>query len=204
MERNKNQLSRNLLEKPVILELKINTKSESGYIKGHIVSNVLSSDVRRLDPILPPIALSADLIECLLDSPPLTRALIPLIEAKIPAGFPSPADDYTAARLDLNCKFLGNPTACFFARASGQSMIGAGIFDGDYLLIDRSVEPRHNDIVVAVIAGEFTVKRLYRQKGRCALIPENPEFLDIEISPESDDSWIWGVVTSVHRSVRDR
>ncbi|MBO3462844.1 translesion error-prone DNA polymerase V autoproteolytic subunit [Aetokthonos hydrillicola CCALA 1050] len=142
------------------------------------------------------------MIESLLDSPRLSRTRIPVIETSIPAGFPSPADDYTAARLDLNQKFLKNPTACFFARVTGRSMEGAGIFDGDYLLIDRSIEARHNDIVVAVIAGEFTVKRLFRRNGRCALVPENPEFPEIEISPEADDTWIWGVVTSVHRSVR--
>ena len=119
-------------------------------------------------------------------------------------GFPSPADDFIERSLDLNEQLVSNPIATFFVRASGNSMDGAGIHDGDLLVVDRSVTPSHGSVVVAIIDGGLTVKRLTKRGMRMSLISE-PNKLDqgryspIEIGEETD-AIIWGVVTwSVHK-----
>ena len=105
---------------------------------------------------------------------------LPLFSSRVPAGFPSPADDYVCDTLDLNEHLILHREVTFFVRAKGQSMIGAGIQDGDLLVVDRSVNPVHRTIVIAVIDGEFTVKRLYKRAGKVRLLAENPEFAPIE------------------------
>jgi DNA polymerase V len=114
----------------------------------------------------------------------------------VSAGFPSPADDYIDQRLNLNDHLVRNPAATFFVRVSGDSMIGAGIHSGDILVVDRSLEPKEERVVIAVIDGELTVKRLRRVDGRLLLAPENSRYRPIIIANESQLE-IWGVVTAV-------
>lgn len=117
----------------------------------------------------------------------------------IPAGFPSPADDFLEKQLDLNDYLVSNKAATFLVKVEGRSMENAGIFDGDVLVIDRSVEPSDGKVVLGVLNGEFTVKRISMKKGRVLLIPENEAFKPIEVTEEMDFK-IWGVATfSLHR-----
>lgn len=112
----------------------------------------------------------------------------------MPAGFPSPAADHTQKRIDLNEHLIRNKEATFLFRVKGDSMIGTGIYEGDTLVVDRSVEPKHNNIVLAVLNNEFTVKRLYRRGGVVKLIAENPIYPPRVIKPE-EELTVWGVVT---------
>jgi DNA polymerase V len=124
---------------------------------------------------------------------------LPLFDGGVSAGFPSPAEDYTGRTLDLNELLITNPAATFFVRVDGDSMIGAGIHHDDILVVDRSREAVSGDIVIAILDGELTVKRLFRGACRARLIAENPAYPSIDIS-EDRDCEIWGVVTSVvHR-----
>ncbi|GAB2975920.1 translesion error-prone DNA polymerase V autoproteolytic subunit [Frigoribacterium salinisoli] len=117
----------------------------------------------------------------------------------VPAGFPSPAQGYYSGPVDLNRHLMRDPTATFLVRVSGDSMTGAGIFDGDELVVDRGLDAHDGAVVVAVVNGELTVKRLLRREGRTALLPENPAYPVIELS-ELDELTIWGVVTRcLHR-----
>ncbi|PZD70544.1 LexA repressor [Acaryochloris thomasi RCC1774] len=122
----------------------------------------------------------------------------PLLSSLVPAGFPSPADSYIECNLDLNDLAIAHPSATFFMRVSGDSMVEAGIFDRDYLVVDRAVEAIHGSIVIAAIEGELTVKRLYKQGRVLELRPENKEYKPIRITRESE-LVIWGVVTGVFR-----
>lgn len=124
----------------------------------------------------------------------------PLYTSVVPAGFPSPADDHIEGDLDLNQHLVKHPTATFFVKASGDSMIKAGIHSGDILVVDRSLEPKHGKIVIAAIEGQLTVKRLYKKGSRIALFPENDDYGPIEI-PSPEDLVIWGVVTTVLHDV---
>ena len=131
---------------------------------------------------------------------------LPLIGPRVEAGFPSPADDFIEGSLDLNEQLIDNPIATFFVRASGHSMHGAGIHDGDLLVVDRAITPESGSIVIAVIDGGLTVKRLSKQGLKASLLPE-PSVADqgtykpIEITIETDAT-IWGVVTwSLHRTI---
>lgn len=123
-----------------------------------------------------------------------------LVETGISAGFPSPADDFKEERLSLDDELIKNKEATFFARVSGQSMIGAGLNDNDLLIIDRSLEPAHNKIAVCFLDGEFTVKRLKVTKEGVWLLPENPNYKPIEVS-EENNLVIWGIVTNVIKKV---
>lgn len=125
---------------------------------------------------------------------------IPYFEACVSAGFPSPADDYTELKLDLNKALIQNPTATFYVRVKGMSMQNAGILEGDMLVVDRSVNPSDNCIAICVINSEFTVKRLKKTKAGLSLLPENPDFKPIKITEDMDFS-IWGVVTYVVHKV---
>lgn len=125
-------------------------------------------------------------------SAPLYR--LPLLLQRIPAGFPSPADEYAESALDLNDYLVRNKTATFFFRVIGDSMTGAHINDGDMLVVDRSIEPKHGHIVLAVINNEYTVKRLHRQNGVIELHAENPAYTPICFQ-EHDELRVWGVVT---------
>ena len=118
---------------------------------------------------------------------------LPLFAARIEAGFPSPADDYLEGALDLNQRLIERPAATFFLRVSGSSMTGAGIFPGDLLIVDKSNTPADGMIVIAVIDGEMTVKRLCRRRGRIRLLAENPAYKPINIGG-GQDLHIWGVV----------
>lgn len=121
------------------------------------------------------------------------RLALPLDAVKVSAGFPSPAADYEDKQLDINEYLIRNPVSTFFFLVQGNSMEGAEIFDGDILVVDRSVRPRHGHVVVAFVNGERLVKRLYRRAGRVALVAENPAYppLDIQDGMELE---VWGVV----------
>ena len=112
----------------------------------------------------------------------------------VPAGFASPAADHTRKRIDLNKHLIYNGDATHVFRVAGDSMTGIGIYEGDRLLIDRSIEPKHNSIVLAVLNSEFTVKRLYKRGGVVKLVAENPIYPTTVIK-EADDFTVWGVVT---------
>lgn len=121
---------------------------------------------------------------------------IPFFLTPVAAGFPSPAEDYMERALDLNELMVTHPAATFFVRVRGDSMKGAGIFSGDILVVDRAFEPKDGHIVVAVLNGEFTVKRILKKGKTCFLAPENPSFSPIEVKEEMECQ-IWGVVTYV-------
>ena len=118
----------------------------------------------------------------------------------ISAGFPSPAEDFKEQRISLDRELIKNKEATFFAKVSGQSMIGAGLDDNDLLVIDRSLEPAHNKIAVCFLDGEFTVKRLKVDAEGVWLQPENPNYPIIRIT-EENDFVIWGIVTNVIKKV---
>ena len=124
----------------------------------------------------------------------LSQVSLPLFTSKVPAGFPSPANDYIEKNLDLNELMIQNPAATFFARAEGYSMINAGIFPGDILVINRALEAQPDAIVVCVLNDEFTVKRLVNTNGQWQLQAENPDFPPIALNEDSELQ-IWGVVT---------
>ena len=119
-----------------------------------------------------------------------------LINAGISAGFPSPAGDFKQERISLDKELIKNKEATFFARVSGESMINAGLEDGDLIVIDRSLEPTNNKIAVCFIDGEFTVKRLQVKKNKIWLKPENTNYKAIEVK-EDHELIIWGIVTNV-------
>lgn len=121
-----------------------------------------------------------------------------LLNHRISAGFPSPAGDYAEDGLDLNNYLVQNKPATFMFTVRGESMINAGICDGDKVVVDKSIKPKHNDIVVAVVDGEYTIKRLYKYRGRIELRPENPEYQPITFT-EGNELQIWGVVVGVVR-----
>ena len=125
-----------------------------------------------------------------------TRIDLPLFLEPVEAGFPSPARDHLEKKLDLNDLLIQHPAATFFVRALGHSMKDAGIHDGDLLIVDRAVKPDDGKVVIAVINGEFTVKRIRILKGRLLLMPENPAFAPIEVDADADFQ-VWGVVTYV-------
>ena len=125
---------------------------------------------------------------------------LPLLLAGVQAGFPSPADDFIDKRLDLNEHLINHPAATFFVRAVGDSMLGAGIHDGDLLIVDRAVEPQAGKVVMAAIGGELTVKRLERRGESLFLSPANPDFPSFDVTAREDFE-IWGVVTHVIHKV---
>lgn len=121
---------------------------------------------------------------------------LPFFTSQVSAGFPSPADDYLENPLDLNQYLIRHPAATFFVRSSGDSMIKAGIHNNDILIVDRSLEAKNGSIVIAVINGELTVKRLYIKGKNMILKPENPHDPDFVLTQDLAFQ-IWGVVTSV-------
>jgi DNA polymerase V len=121
--------------------------------------------------------------------------LLPLAGDKVRAGFPSPAEDFTVKRIDLTQELVTHPQATFLLRVSGDSMRDAGIFDGDMLVVDKALKPRHGQVVVAVVDGEFTVKHLYQRAGRVKLRAANATYPDIT-PREGQTLEVWGVVTA--------
>ena len=116
----------------------------------------------------------------------------------VPAGFPSPASDFVEREIDLNDWLITNKLATYIVRVEGDSMAGE-IHSGDRLIVDRSLEPRHGDVVIACVDGEMTVKRLIVEDGRRLLVADNPDYPPIELNGEQE-LLIWGVVTnSIHR-----
>lgn len=125
---------------------------------------------------------------------------VPISNNTVSAGFPSPADDFKEKRISLDRTLIKNKEATFYARVSGKSMIGAGLDDGDLLVIDRSLEAEHGKIAVCFLDGEFTVKRLHIDKNTITLMPENENYKPIKVSKDSD-LLIWGVVTYVIKAL---
>lgn len=124
-----------------------------------------------------------------------------IASASVNAGFPSPAADYMEGELDLNQFLIRNPDATFFIRVNGDSMINAGIFDNDTLVVDRSLQARDGSIILAIVDGEFTVKRFVSQNGKMLLVPENRNYHLIDVS-KNESFQIWGVVTStIHKFI---
>jgi DNA polymerase V len=131
---------------------------------------------------------------------PLSALPLPFYDLLVPAGFPSPAQDYVEKTLDLNEQLITHPAATYFVRVQGDSMIGAGIEDGDLLIVDRALEPKHGDIVVAGFFGELTVKRL-ELMPEIRLVPMNDLYPAISV-PEATDLDIHGVVVHAVKSFK--
>lgn len=129
------------------------------------------------------------------------RQATPLMEECVPAGFPSPAEGLVERRLDLNETLIRNAVATFFVRVAGESMTGAGIYRGDLLVVDRSIEARDRHIVIARLDGEYTVKRLRFWREGVYLAAENPDYPPIDVTGSRTEFEVWGVVTSVIRSL---
>ncbi len=129
---------------------------------------------------------------------PLRRlsADLPFFTSAVSAGFPSPADDYVEERLSIDKLIIRNPASTFFVRVDGVSMQGAGIYHGDILVVDRSLRPKHNDVIVAVLDGEYTVKRLVKTLNGYFLRAEHPGYPPIPLH-EHTDFLAWGVVIKV-------
>ena len=125
---------------------------------------------------------------------------IPLFSVGISAGFPSPAEDSIEKNLDLNEFLIKHPSATFFVRVAGDSMTGAGIHTGDILIVDRALEPKSGNVVIAMVNGDFTVKKYHHIDGRCFLLAENPHFKPIEIT-DGMQVEVWGVVSYVIHKV---
>lgn len=127
----------------------------------------------------------------------------PLFSSSVPAGFASPADDHTEKELDLNDHFVTSPSSTFYVRVAGDSMNMAGIFDNTILQVDKSLEVRHQDIVVATVEGEFTVKRFIKRNGHIYLMPESTNQIHRPYSvSQMKDISIWGVVSGIHQKLR--
>lgn len=152
------------------------------------MNNVISTFNQSITLNQEPQALARDLVV----------AELKILSHRISAGFPSPAGDYAEDGLDLNNYLVKNKPATFMFTVRGESMIGAGICDADKVVVDRALKAKHNDIVVAVVNGEYTIKRLYKYRGSIELRPENPDYQPITFT-EGHELQIWGVVVGVVR-----
>ena len=131
----------------------------------------------------------------------IKKKYLPMSDISVHAGFPSPAEGYEEERIDINDIIITNPPSTFYVRVKGNSMINANIHDGDILVIDKSLEAKHDDIVIAVVDGCFTVKTLFKQDNILKLTPANDDFPDILFS-EGQELQIWGVVCYIIYKVR--
>ncbi|MBM03290.1 MAG: DNA polymerase V [Chloroflexi bacterium] len=147
-----------------------------------------------------PIRIPKSMVEEVLEYIETSGHKLPLYACAVQAGFPSPADDYMEGKLDLNKHLIKHPSATFFVRAAGTSMINAGIHPGDILVVDRSIEAVDGKIIIAAIDGQLTVKRLHKSPKGIYLVPENKDYASIKIT-EANDVIIWGVVTNVLHKV---
>lgn len=130
-----------------------------------------------------------------------THIALPYADGGIQAGFPSPAQDYISESIDLNREIVRHPSATFYGRVSGESMIDEGICEGDILVIDRSLEPTDGDLAVCCLDGEFTLKRIRLESGRIWLVPSNEMYDPILVTPEHQFE-VWGVVTHTIKNNR--
>ena len=173
-------------------------KKNSGSFKEE--TKVIRVPISLVDSLIPTIKVYKSQVkskvEVFLTKDNPTELSIPIFTSRVQAGFPSPADDHLEDALDLNTHLIHHKEATFFVKAQGDSMLGAGIQQGDILIVDKSLSAKSGKIVIAVIDGEFTVKRLHKYKGNITLKAENPDFEDIKIGG-TDELIIWGVVTSV-------
>lgn len=119
-----------------------------------------------------------------------------IFSATVSAGFPSPVADYEEGKLDLNRHLIKNPPATFFVRVTGDSMIGAGIHSGDLLIVDRSLEAKNNNVVIAALNGELTVKRFCLRNNKITLVPENKNYSVQKVEGDMEFE-VWGIVTNV-------
>ena len=175
--------------------LKATTGGTFVAIKGLLGVRTRDKVLIMFSPPIPPQNRSKTL-ECVPLTPELGPAmLIPVAGYSVQGGFPSPADDFLEGKLDLNELLITRPAATFYVRYEGESMIGAGFHSGDILVVDRAENPQHGDIVVAVVDGEMTCKRLYNRSGTIRLDAEHPDFPSIEFE-EGSELIIWGVVTA--------
>ena len=129
-----------------------------------------------------------------------TKLIRPIADQGISAGFPSPAQDFMDLSIDLNKEFIKHPASTFFGRVKGNSMINAGIGNGDLLIVDKSLETTDGRIAVCFIDGEFTVKRLKVEKECCWLMPENEAYQPIRVTAENDFI-VWGIVVFVIKAL---
>ena len=173
-------------------------KKNSGSCKEE--TKVIRVPISLVDSLIPTIEVYKSQVkskvEVFLTKDNPTELSIPIFTSRVQAGFPSPADDHLEDALDLNTHLIHHKEATFFVKAQGDSMLGAGIQQGDILIVDKSLSAKSGKIVIAVVDGEFTVKRLHKYKGNITLKAENPDFEDIKIGG-TDELIIWGVVTSV-------
>ena len=173
-------------------------KKNSGSFKEK--TKVIRVPISLVDSLIPTIEVYKSQVkskvEVFLTKDNPTELSIPIFTSRVQAGFPSPADDHLEDALDLNTHLIHHKEATFFVKAQGDSMLGAGIQQGDILIVDKSLSAKSGKIVIAVVDGEFTVKRLHKYKGNITLKAENPDFEDIKIGG-TDELIIWGVVTSV-------
>ena len=173
-------------------------KKNSGNFKEE--TKVIRVPISLVDSLIPTIEVYKSQVkskvEVFLTKDNPTELSIPIFTSRVQAGFPSPADDHLEDALDLNTHLIHHKEATFFVKAQGDSMLGAGIQQGDILIVDKSLSAKSGKIVIAVVDGEFTVKRLHKYKGNITLKAENPDFEDIKIGG-TDELIIWGVVTSV-------
>lgn len=133
-------------------------------------------------------------------APEEDRESISLEGGQVRAGFPSPAEDYSTTKLDLNRELIKNPASTFYAKVSGLSMVDEGINEGDLLVIDKSIEPYDGCLAVCYIDGEFTLKRFEKHSSYALLLPANRDFKPIKVT-EDNDFCIWGVVTYIIKKV---
>ena len=124
------------------------------------------------------------------------QILTPIFLDSVSAGFPSPATDYMERKLDLNEYLIKHPAATFIVKAKGPSMVDAGILSGDLLIVDRSIDPKSKDIVIASIFGDLTVKKLQKKEKLLFLLSANSDYPSIEVKEEME-CFIWGVVTYI-------
>ena len=136
----------------------------------------------------------------LLSADTSTHEPLPLAGASVKAGFPSPAEDFLEGPLDLNRALIHNPASTFFVRVEGDSMSGAGIDDGDLLIVDRSIVPDDGRVAICYVDGEFTVKRLQREPNAWLLVPANPKYRPIRVDA-SNELVIWGIVSYVIKAM---